>query len=92
MTTEGKGPRRDFLRLTGARVAGAVVGSASVPASVKPTATPADQDDVRTFGAKVDGKTLDTDAINKAINAAAAEQAAAPSSFLSDHISAIRSI
>ena len=70
--TEGKGPRRDFLRLTGAGVAGAVVGSVSLPASAKPTAAIADQYEVRAFGAKGDGKTLDTDAINKAIDAAAA--------------------
>lgn len=72
MTTEGKGPRRDFLRLTGAGVAGAMVGSVSLPANAKATAAAANQYEVRAFGAKGDGKTLDTDAINKAIDAAAA--------------------
>lgn len=46
LTKEG-GPRRDFLRLTGAGVAGAMVGSVSLPANAKPTAATAGQYEVR---------------------------------------------
>jgi polygalacturonase len=62
------GMRRDFLRLTGAGLSGAAVARAEQPA-----ASPvAGMVDVRSFGATGDGSTIDTPAINKAIEAAAA--------------------
>src|SRR6185437_7184192 len=64
--------RRDFLKAgvagaAGSALAGAVLGTAS--AQPAPTG---DRFDVRSFGAAGDGKSLDTTAINKAIEAAAA--------------------
>ncbi len=69
-----KTARRDFLRLTGAGIAGAAACVAVPTSGAKPsTPEPASggQYDVRAFGAKGDGKTLDTPAINQAIAAAA---------------------
>ncbi|HEX3663243.1 MAG TPA: glycoside hydrolase family 28 protein [Acidobacteriaceae bacterium] len=68
--------RRDFFRLAGAGITGAALGAA-VPASAQaPAQTPAAHTSgvfsVRDFGAVGDGKTIDTPAINKAIEAAAA--------------------
>src|SRR5690349_20283578 len=51
--------RRDFLKRTGLAAAGAALARAAAF-------------DVKTFGAAGDGKTVDTPAINKAIEAAAA--------------------
>lgn len=68
---EGNGPRRDFLKLTSAGLTGVVVGSVALLLDAKPTTAAADKYDVRAFGAKGDGKALDTDAFNKAIAAAA---------------------
>jgi polygalacturonase len=65
--------RRDFLKVTAAGIAGAAVGCAVPTARAKPIATePAvgGEYDVRAFGAKGDGKALDTSAINEAIAAA----------------------
>lgn len=65
--------RRNFLRMTGAGIAGAaVVGAAPTPVAKARTAGPSagGDYDVRAFGAKGDGKTLDTPAINQAIAAA----------------------
>jgi polygalacturonase len=68
--------RRDFLKLTGAGIAGTALGTAgpAQAASAKTKSTPAigGTFDVRTYGATGDGQTLDTPAINKAIDAAAA--------------------
>jgi polygalacturonase len=68
--------RRDFLKLTGAGIAGTALGTPAPAqaASAKTRSTPAigDTFDVRAYGATGDGKTLDTPAINKAIAAVAA--------------------
>jgi polygalacturonase len=68
--------RRDFLKLTGAGIAGTALGTPAPAqaASAKTRSTPAigDRFDVRAYGATGDGKTLDTPAINKAIAAVAA--------------------
>ena len=68
--------RRDFLKLTGAGIAGSALGAATTvqPASAKAKTGSASGGtlDVRAFGATGDGKTLDTPAVNKAIDAAAA--------------------
>ncbi len=64
--------RRDFLKLSGLGLAAGIPAVASVShAVVAPGATPMIFD-VRTFGATGSGKTLDTSAINRAIEAAAA--------------------
>jgi polygalacturonase len=66
--------RRDFLRLAGAGVTGAAltVKADQGPAHPAANSSSAANFDVRTFGATGDGKTLDTAAINKTIDAAAA--------------------
>ena len=66
--------RRDFLKLAGAGIAGAALGAATSAQASPAQASPAPGGafDVRTFGAAGDGKTLDTPAIDKAIDAAAA--------------------
>jgi polygalacturonase len=65
--------RRGFLGLAAAGLAGATAGVARPAGALPyhPTETPALTYDVRTFGAKGDGKTIDTPAVNKAIAAAA---------------------
>jgi len=64
--------RRNFLRLSGAGIAGAALQSGSVHA--QPTLPPPSPGahDVKAFGASGDGKTIDSPAINRAIEAAAA--------------------
>jgi polygalacturonase len=62
-------PRRRFLRLAGAGVALAAVADPRLVLAAPPAA---DSFDVKSFGATADGKVLDTAAINKAIDAAAA--------------------
>ena len=64
--------RRDFLRIGGYGAAAAAVPSMSLLASPRNGAAPASQGifDVRTYGATGDGKSLDTDAVNRAIEAA----------------------
>src|SRR5664279_1514074 len=68
--------RRDLLRLSSMGLAAsAVTAIPAFAASKKPAAAPALSPllfDVRTFGATGDGKTVDSPAINKAIEAAAA--------------------
>jgi len=71
--------RREFLRTGGIGLAAAAIPAASFAASVQDgaAATTASQAsagifDVRKYGATGDGKTLDTDAVNRAIEAAAA--------------------
>src|SRR6266700_4853669 len=68
--------RRDFLKLAGEGIAGATLGAAAIaqPAPAKTKLNPAIGNalDVRTFGATGHGKTLDTPAVNKTIDAAAA--------------------
>jgi len=73
MTTENN-LRRDFLRLATAGVAGAAVAvkADQGPGRPAPNGPAAGGFDVKAFGATGDGKTLDTAAINKAIDAAAA--------------------
>jgi len=67
--------RRDLLRTGGFGVAAAAIPAASLAASHsgdgESTASVAGIFDVRRYGATGDGKTLDTDAINRAIEAAA---------------------
>ena len=66
-------PRREFLRLAGAGVAGAIFTGLPVPRPASAAAPPAAGSfDVQSFGAAGDGKTPDTAAINKAVDAAAA--------------------
>lgn len=71
--TDGKETRRGFIRAAGAAVLGGAV-SAQTGATAKtpdpPAPGPTDLD-VRQFGSTGDGTTLDTPAINKAIEAAA---------------------
>ena len=68
--------RRDLLRLSSMGLAASAVSAIpAFAASKKPAAAPALSPllfDVRTFGATGDGKTIDSPAINKAIEAAAA--------------------
>jgi polygalacturonase len=64
--------RRDFLKASGMTVPGVAVGAIARPAMAKTNATAGGEYDVRVFGAKGDGQTLDTPAINRAIDAAAA--------------------
>ena len=64
--------RRDFLRIGGYGVAAAAIPAAPLLASTSNGAAPAAQGifDVRTYGATGDGKSLDTPAVNRAIEAA----------------------
>jgi polygalacturonase len=68
--------RRDFLRTGGLGAAAAAIPAVSLAASAQEAnaASAGGQGifDVRKFGATGDGKTLDTDAVNRAIEAAAA--------------------
>ncbi len=63
--------RRDFLRTGGLGFAGAAIPAISYAAKSKPVTGQPGVFDVHQFGATGDGKTLDTDAVNRAIEAAA---------------------
>ncbi|HVU48226.1 MAG TPA: glycoside hydrolase family 28 protein [Terracidiphilus sp.] len=68
-------PRRDLLRIGSYGVAGAALPAASIAAVAQKTTTASGVMgifDVRKFGATGDGKTVDTPAVNRAIEAAAA--------------------
>jgi polygalacturonase len=65
-------PRRDFLRISGASLAGAALHSRPAAAQTTAPAPNAGTFNVRFFGATGDGKTVDTPAINRALEAAAA--------------------
>ncbi len=70
--------RRDFLKLAGTGLAGAATSAVIAPGARAdvtapiPAAGTSGVYDVRTYGATGDGKTIDSPAINKAIEAAAA--------------------
>jgi polygalacturonase len=66
--------RRELLRTGSLGIAAAALPEASHAASRKKSEAPAAEGifDVRKYGATGDGKTLDTDAVNRAIDAAAA--------------------
>jgi len=65
--------RRQFLRLSGSGIAGAAFGAAATSshAATNTARVSASEYDVKRFGAKGDGTSLDTAAINQAIQAAA---------------------
>ena len=68
-------PRRDLLRIGSYGVAGAALPAISLTAAAKGTRNGEPLMgvfDVRKYGATGDGKTVDTPAINRAIDAAAA--------------------
>ncbi len=66
--------RREFLKLAGYGVAGGLLlaPGAHAKSAPKPSAGPETVFNVRRYGAKGDGKTIDSAAINRAIEAAAA--------------------
>ena len=72
----GSADRRDFLKLSGAGMAGSALGTATTVqsgfAKTKTNSSARRTVDVKVFGATGDGKTIDSPAINKAIEAAAA--------------------
>src|SRR5215510_10484335 len=63
--------RRDFMKTAGALFAGAAVGPTNAMVPRGPEGAPATPFDVKSYGATGDGKTIDSPAINRAIEAAA---------------------
>jgi polygalacturonase len=63
--------RRNFLRVAGLGMSGVAVGAMTRSAVAKSTPTSGGEYAVRAFGAKGDGNTLDTEPINRTIEAAA---------------------
>jgi polygalacturonase len=66
-----KDSRRDFLLLAGGGITGAALTAGAQRANAAAPSGMAGEFNVRAFGAKGDGSTLDTEAINHAINAVA---------------------
>src|SRR2546430_14680523 len=64
--------RRNFLKMTGAGIVGLGAPASLAGAEGNHAPAAAGHYDARVFGAKGDGKTLDTPAVNKAIEVAAA--------------------
>ncbi len=64
--------RRAFLKMASAGVVGSATGAVARPKAWKAAFAERREYDVRSFGAKGDGATVDTPAINQAIDAAAA--------------------
>ncbi len=64
--------RRDFIRGTGLGISSVAIGANARPSMAETSSASAAEFDVRTFGAKGDGKAFDTAGINRAIYAAAA--------------------
>src|SRR5439155_26460152 len=64
--------RRDAMRATGVVIATVALGALAAGATAAIPAHAATTFNVKTFGAKGNGTTLDDDAIDKAINAASA--------------------
>jgi len=71
MSGDERTARRRFLELTSAAMAGAVARELTPAAAARASASSTTAWDIRAFGAKGDGRTLDTTAINRAIEAAA---------------------
>src|SRR5208282_5098955 len=69
MTLE-KSDRRDFLRVAGAGIAGGAVQASPAAAQSSPAIRGGAGYDVKLFGATGDGKSIDTPAVNRAIEAA----------------------
>jgi polygalacturonase len=63
--------RREFLRISGAGIAGAALPGRPDGMQTAPVAAESGRHDVKSFGARGDGKTIDTPSINRAIEAAA---------------------
>jgi polygalacturonase len=78
LSSNGENTRRSFLHLAAAGLAGTAVGAVPGLSAQQPPATASGPtnskslQDVRTLGAKGDGTTVDTPAINRAIDAIAA--------------------
>src|SRR5512133_214078 len=64
--------RRDFLKRAGIGIGAATAVGVPFATAQTPNGNPSTRFDVRTFRATGDGKTVDTPAVNKAIESAAA--------------------